>query len=77
MKVGFVGIRHCGVNDTIESGVFRLNQVEPCRVDIVERPCVLEFRTCCDAADRSGVVCVAVERRIQVDQVNGIAIDTA
>jgi len=49
----------------------------PMLVYVAESPGVFEFRSCGCGAYRGCVVGVAVERRVQIDQVNGAGVDAA
>ena len=73
-EIGFIGVGHRGVNYSVKSRVFRFDEVEPCDVNISERPRIFEFCTRRFRTDRCCVIRFAIERRIQVNQVNRFAI---
>ena len=73
-EVAAVTGRHGGLENAIEGGMLCFDEVKPRYVYVLEGPGVLEFCAGCLRADGSGVVGIAVEGRVQVDEVNGFRI---
>ena len=66
------------LDDLVEPRVLAGDQPEPCHVKVGQRPRVLECRASGLTANRRGVGPIAVDRRVQVDQVDrGVVARTA
>ena len=67
----------CGGNRCIEGWMLVRNQPHPCSVEVAERPRILERGPCGLASNRGAVVLVGVERRIEVDEVDALRVETS
>ena len=61
---------YCLIQSGFAVGYFAV----PCVVYIGERPSIFEGCTCCVAADGCCVVPIGIERRVEIDQIDGFGV---